>query len=113
MRFWIMLGLLGCQGPLDAIEPLVEGMDFVRDTLPDAQLPPPTEITLEGPSFVTVEASFDLGVPDAMDGERVFFAIGPEEGVGPCKSAIGGYCLRLEEPVSLEGVAETDDLGRA
>jgi hypothetical protein len=113
MRFWIMLGLLGCQVSQEQAEPLTVGQDFVADAHPDATLPPPTVVTLEGPSFVTVGASFDLGVPDAMDGERVFFAIGAEEGEGPCKRAIGSYCLDLVEPVSLEAVGETDDLGRA
>lgn len=113
MRAWFLLLLWGCQGTVEPAEPLAVEMPFVSDTLPDDQLPPPTEITLEGPSFATVETTFELGVPDALDGERVFFAIGAEEGPGPCKSAIGGYCVSLVEPVSLQAVAETDDLGRA
>ena len=113
MRAWALLLLWGCQGTVDLGEPLVIEMPFVSDALPDAQLPPPTEVTLEGPAFATVETTFELGVPDALDGERVFFAIGGEEGPGPCKSAIGGYCLSLAEPVALEAVTETDDLGRA
>ena len=97
MRTLLPLLLLAC-----APEPLTDAAEvFGPEVAPDAELPPPTSITLEGPEFVMAGRDIHLDVSGALPEEDVFLAVGAEPGEGPCRAWLGGYCLGVSRPVGL------------
>ena len=68
---------------------------------PDPTLPPPTAISLDGPSSVAVELPFAMRVSGALPEEGVHLLVASSEtdGEGPCPLRLGGYCLDLSIPV--------------
>lgn len=114
MRLLPVILLVACSSAVPTgSDPLIEAFGPVVPA--DAELPPPTSVTLAGPDFAMVSRDFTLRVRDALPEETVFIAVGGEEAPGPCRAWLGGYCMGMPLPLALAGryVADGDGEVRA
>ena len=111
MRLWlaVLLGV-GC-----SVQPVPEAGPLARELTEerprDESLPPPTVISLAVEPIVQIGTPFTLSATDALEGERVFYVVGGDPGVGPCPLPLGGYCVGLTRPVIFAGANTADGEG--
>ena len=101
----LILAACSTQAPQDSTTSL--GLEVQ----PDSTLPPPTYVSLSGPSYVMVDAPYTLDLTGGLPAEDVYLVIGPRPGEGPCHRMIGGYCLEMARPVALATTDVTDGSG--